>query len=138
MKLIYLSLFALLALVVNASADEPNATVYANAQVVRNIMERHDQSGVPNKEIVIGTASFPAGSSIGFHTHPGDESGYVLSGSIILKTQGQPDRVLKAGDSFFNPRGAVHSVLALANGEGGVAVSSWIVDKGQPLATAVP
>jgi quercetin dioxygenase-like cupin family protein len=134
MKLMYVSLFAVLALVVNAAADEPKA----NAQVVRNIMERHDQSGVPDKEIVIGTASFPAGSSIGFHTHPGDESGYVLSGSIILKTQGKPDRVLKAGDSFFNPRGAIHSVLALSNGEGGVAVSNWIVDKGQPLATSVP
>jgi quercetin dioxygenase-like cupin family protein len=138
MKLMYLSLFALLALVVNATADEPKSNGYANAQVVRNIMERHDQSGVPNKEIVIGTASFPAGSSIGFHTHPGDESGFVLSGSIILKTQGQPDRILKAGDSFFNPRGAIHSVVALPTGEGGVAVSSWIVDKGQPLATSVP
>jgi quercetin dioxygenase-like cupin family protein len=138
MKLMYVSLFALLALVINATADEPTANASANAQVVRNIMERHDQSGVPDKEIVIGTASFPAGSSIGFHTHPGDESGYVLSGSIILKTQGKPDRVLKAGDSFFNPRGAIHSVVALPNGEGGVAVSNWIVDKGQPLATPIP
>ena len=122
------------ALSLNAAADESKTP----AQAVRNILERHDQSGVPGKEIVIGTATFPPGSSIGFHTHPGDESGYVLKGSIILKTQGQPDRVLKAGDSFFNPRGAVHSVVTLPNGEGGMAVSSWIIDKGQPLATPVP
>jgi quercetin dioxygenase-like cupin family protein len=134
MKLIYLSLIAIIGLSLNAAAEESKLP----AQVVRNILERHDQSGVAGKEIVTGTANFPAGSSIGFHTHPGDESGYVLKGSIILKTQGQPDRVLKAGDSFFNPRGAVHSVVALPNGEGGMAVSSWIVDKGQPLATAVP
>jgi quercetin dioxygenase-like cupin family protein len=134
MKWIYISLAAIVMLNVNAAANEFKAP----AQVVRNILERHDQSGVPGMEIVIGTASFPAGSSIGFHTHPGDESGYVLTGSVILKTQGQPDRVLKAGDSFFNPRGAVHSVVALPNGEGGVAVSSWIIDKGQPLATPVP
>jgi quercetin dioxygenase-like cupin family protein len=134
MKLMQISLIAIAILSVNATADEAKAP----AQVVRNIMERHDQSGVPGKEIVIGTATLPAGSSIGFHTHPGDESGYVLKGSVILKTQGQPDRVLKAGDSFFIPRGAVHSVVALPNGEGGVAVSSWIVDKGQPLATPVP
>ena len=134
MKLMQISLIAIAILSVNATADEAKAP----AQVVKNIMERHDQSGVPGKEIVIGTATLPAGSSIGFHTHPGDESGYVLKGSVILKTQGQPDRVLKAGDSFFIPRGAVHSVVALPNGEGGVAVSSWIVDKGQPLATPVP
>jgi quercetin dioxygenase-like cupin family protein len=134
MKLIYVSLIAIIGLSLNAAAEESKLP----AQVVRNILERHDQSGVAGKEIVTGTANFPAGSSIGFHTHPGDESGYVLKGSIILKTQGQPDRVLKAGDSFFNPRGAVHSVVALPNGEGGMAVSSWIVDKGQPLATPVP
>jgi quercetin dioxygenase-like cupin family protein len=134
MKLIYISLIAIIGLSLNAAAEESKLP----AQVVRNILERHDQSGVVGKEIVTGTANFPAGSSIGFHTHPGDESGYVLKGSIILKTQGQPDRVLKAGDSFFNPRGAVHSVVALPTGEGGMAVSSWIVDKDQPLATPAP
>jgi quercetin dioxygenase-like cupin family protein len=133
MRLMYISLLAIATLSVTAAADEAKAP----SEVVRNILDRHDQSGVPGKEIVIGTATFPAGASIGFHTHPGDEVGYVLSGSVILKTQGQPDRVLKAGDSFFNARGAVHSVVALPNGAGGQVVSSWIIDKGQPLATPV-
>jgi len=119
----------------NAAADEPKS----GAQPVRNIFERHDQSNVtPAKEILIGSATLPAGSAMGYHTHPGDEVGYVLKGSLILKVKGQPDRVLKAGDSFFNPRGAIHSVVAPADGDGGTAVSTWIVDKGQPLATPVP
>jgi quercetin dioxygenase-like cupin family protein len=132
MKPIHLSLIAIAALSLNAAADEPKA-----AQPVRNIMEHHDQSGVPGKEIVIGTATLPPGSAIGYHTHPGDEAGYVLKGNLILKTQGQPDRALKAGDSFFNPRGAVHSLVA-APGSDGMAASAWIVDKGVPLATPVP
>jgi quercetin dioxygenase-like cupin family protein len=118
---------------VNAAADEPKSS----AQPVRTIFERHDQSGVPGKEIVIGSAMLPADTAIGYHTHPGDEAGYVLKGTLILKTRGQPDRMLNAGDSFFNPRGAVHS-LVTAPGDGGTAVSAWIVDKGQPLATPVP
>jgi len=134
MKLVTICWAAIMTLTLNAAANETKPP----AQVVRNILERHDQSGVPGKEIVIGTAAFPPGSSIGYHTHAGDESGYVAAGSLILKTQGQPDRVLKAGDTFFNPRGAVHSVVALPSGEGGVAVSNWIVDKDQPLATPVP
>ena len=133
MKLLYLSLIAVAVLSLNAAADEPKS----GAQPVRTILERHDQSGVPGKEIVIGTAMLPPDSSIGYHTHPGDEAGYVLKGNLILKTRGQPDRPLKAGDSFFNPRGAVHSVVA-AGADGGTAVSSWIVDKGQPLATPAP
>jgi quercetin dioxygenase-like cupin family protein len=133
MKVIPLAFIAIVALSLNAAADEPKSP-----EPVRNILERHDQSGVPGKEIVIGTATLPPGASIGYHTHPGDEVGYVLKGSMILKTQGQPDRLLKAGDSFFNVRGAVHSVVAAPGSDGAMAVSSWIVDKGQPMATPVP
>jgi quercetin dioxygenase-like cupin family protein len=134
MKLIHIALITVVALSVNAAADEPKTS----AQPVRTIFERHDQSGVPGKEIVIGSAMLPAGTAIGYHTHPGDEAGYVLKGTLILKTRGQPDRVLKAGDSFFNPRGAVHSVAAAPGDEGATAVSAWIVDKGQPLASPMP
>jgi quercetin dioxygenase-like cupin family protein len=134
MKLIHCALIAVVALTLNAAADEPKAS----AQPVRTVFERHDQSGVPGKEIVIGSAMLPADTSIGYHTHPGDEAGYVLKGTLVLKTRGQPDRLLKAGDSFFNPRGAVHSLVAAPGGDGGTAVSAWIVDKGQPLATPAP
>jgi quercetin dioxygenase-like cupin family protein len=134
MKLIHIAVIGVLALTMNAAADEPKSS----AQPVRTIFERHDQSGVPGKEIVIGSAMLPADTAIGYHTHPGDEAGYVFKGTLILKTRGQPDRMLKAGDSFFNPRGAVHSLLAAPGGDGGTAVSAWIVDKGQPLATMVP
>jgi quercetin dioxygenase-like cupin family protein len=134
MKSLPAILIGIAVLSLNATADEPKPS----GQPVRNIMEHHDQSGVPGKEIVIGTATLPPGSVIGYHTHPGDEAGYVLKGNLILKTQGQPDRTLKAGDSFFNPRGAVHSLAAAPGSDGGTAVSTWIVDKGQPMATPVP
>jgi quercetin dioxygenase-like cupin family protein len=134
MKLIHIAVIGVLALTMNAAAEEPKSS----AQPVRTIFERHDQSGVPGKEIVIGSAMLPADTAIGYHTHPGDEAGYVIKGTLILKTRGQPDRMLKAGDSFFNPRGAVHSLVAAPGGDGGTEVSAWIVDKGQPLATMVP
>jgi quercetin dioxygenase-like cupin family protein len=79
-----------------------------------------------------------ATSRSGYHTHPGDEAAFVLKGSLIWKVKGQPDRTLKAGDSFSNPRGSIHSVAAAPDGDGATAVSAWIIDKGQPLATLVP
>ena len=135
MKTVLLSLVAGGILSFGVSADEPKP---AAAQPVRNIIERHDQSGVPGKEVVQGSAMLPPGSAIGFHTHPGDEAGFVLKGTLIWKVQGQPDKILKAGDSFFNPRGSVHTVATVPGSEGGTAVSAWIVDKGQPMATPVP
>ena len=134
MKPTYILLLAA-AFTLSAAADESKSS----AQPVRTIFERHDQSEVtPAKEIVIGSATLPAGSAIGYHTHPGDEAGYVLKGNLILKVKGQPDRTLKAGDSFFNPRGTVHSLIAAPGSDGGTAVSTWIIDKGQPLATMAP
>ena len=109
----------------------------AKLQPERRILERHDQSGVPGKEVVIGTATLPAGTSIGFHDHPGDEIGYIIKGRVIWKVRGQPDKTLKAGDSFFNPRGSVHSVACADSGDS-VVISTWIVDKGKPMATPVP
>lgn len=132
-KLFRMSLLAVIAASLNAAADTPQAP-----EPVRTLLARHDQSDVPGTEIVQGTALLPAGSGFAFHTHAGDEAGYVLKGSVILKTRGQPDRTLKAGDSFFNPRGAVHTLITVPGTDGGTVVSTWIVDKGQPLATPVP
>ena len=135
MKPAHLLLIGAAALSLNAAADEPKA---AAAAPVRNILEKHDQSGVPGKEIVIGTATLPPGSAIGYHTHPGDEIGYVLKGTLVLKARGQPDRLLKPGDTFFNPRGLIHSLAAAPDGDGGMEVSTWIVDKDKPIATMIP
>ena len=87
MRYTQVSLIAALVLSLSAAAEEPKPA----PQPVRTIFERHDQSGVPGKEIVIGSAMLPAGAGIGYHTHPGDEAGYVLKGSLILKTQGQDE-----------------------------------------------
>jgi quercetin dioxygenase-like cupin family protein len=136
MKLTHILLLAV-TFTLSAAADEPKSS--AQPQPVRTIFERHAQSDVtPAKEIVMGSATLPAGSGIGYHTHPGDEAGYVVKGTLILKVKGQPDRTLKPGDSFFNPRGSVHSLIAAPGGDGGMAVSTWIIDKDQPLATMVP
>lgn len=101
---------------------------------VRTILERQPLSGVAGKEVVLGTAELPAGAVIGWHTHRGEEAGYVLRGSLLLRIRGQPDRLLKAGDHFINPKGHEHTVSTTADGEGALVVSTWIVDADQPLA----
>ena len=132
MHLSQISMIAAVALSFSAAADEPKTA----PEPQRVILERHDQSAATGKEIVIGTATLPPGSSIGYHTHPGDEIGYVVKGTLIRKAKGEPDRTLRAGESFFNPRGIVHSVAA--GSDGATVVSTWVIDKGQPLATPVP
>jgi quercetin dioxygenase-like cupin family protein len=130
------SLVAALALSVGAVAEDALADK-AQAQPRRTVLEHHDQSGVPGKEVIVGTVVLPPGASVGYHVHPGDEAGYIIKGSVIWKVRGQADKTLKAGDSFFNPRGSVHSIVSADSGDSTV-ISTWIVDKGKPMSTPVP
>ena len=131
----YAGLFASAALADGLA--QPDTAAAQGPQAKRTLLERHDQAGVDGKEVVLGTAEFPKGAVIGWHTHSGDEAGYVLRGTFVLKTRGQPDRTLKAGESFFNPRGAVHSLMTAPGADDGAVFSTWIVDKGKPLADPV-
>jgi quercetin dioxygenase-like cupin family protein len=93
----------------------------------------HEQTGVPGKEVPLGTTVIPAGAAIRFHTHAGDEFGYVLKGPLMLVRPGEPNWILPTAAAFFNPRGVVHG---LATGsDDGMAVSIWVIDKGHPLFT---
>jgi quercetin dioxygenase-like cupin family protein len=87
-------------------------------------------------ETVIGIAEIAPGVAIGRHTHPGPESGYVISGSFELLIDGQAPRQLKAGDSYQVPPGAVHD--AKAGPEGAKVIATYVVQKGQPLAMPAP
>jgi quercetin dioxygenase-like cupin family protein len=54
---------------------------------------------------VSGIVEVPPGGSAGRHTHPGIEIGYLLEGEANLIVEGQPDRLLRAGDSYSLPAG---------------------------------
>jgi quercetin dioxygenase-like cupin family protein len=41
------------------------------------------------------------------HRHPGPAYGYVIKGEIVFELEGEPERVVKAGESFWEPGGDV-------------------------------
>jgi quercetin dioxygenase-like cupin family protein len=49
------------------------------------------------------------------HRHPGPLFGYVTQGEILFELEGQPPRVLKAGDALFEPGGDVIHYLGANN-----------------------
>jgi quercetin dioxygenase-like cupin family protein len=70
------------------------------------------------------------------HTHPGIESGYLVSGGLTLSVQGQPDRVLKPGDGYQVPPEMPHSVR---NGSQKSRIAAtFVVEKDQPLSSPAP
>ncbi|BAM90795.1 hypothetical protein S58_48160 [Bradyrhizobium oligotrophicum S58] len=87
--------------------------------------------------IVEAIAEITAGGAAGRHTHPGVETSYILEGEAELIIEGQPDRHLKAGDSFQIPAGVVHD--AKVHGDKNLKVLGvYVVDKTKPLASPAP
>ena len=87
--------------------------------------------------VVSAIAEVAPGNCAGRHTHPGVESTYVMDGAILLKVAGQPDRVVKAGESFQIAAGVPHDACTVPDQPFKV-LASYIVEKGKPLATPAP
>jgi quercetin dioxygenase-like cupin family protein len=100
----------------------------------RTVIQRGDLS-TPGREVVSAIAEFQPGSTAGPHTHPGEEAGYLLEGTLVFELTGKPPVTLKAGETFFVPAGMVHN----ATNKGSVrarVLATYIVEKGKPIATA--
>ena len=63
------------------------------------------------------------------HQHPGPTFGYVLSGKIRWAINGETPQVLEAGQTFFEPMGAVHSTSANASATEPARISVVILGK---------
>jgi quercetin dioxygenase-like cupin family protein len=89
---------------------------------------------LPGREVRItlldripGNASLP-------HRHPGHHTfGYVVEGQYELGINGGPTRMLKAGDTFYEPPGALHSVSRNASSTQNLKIVVFMVaDANQP------
>ncbi len=73
------------------------------------------------------------------HRHSGPAYGYVIKGAILFEIEGQPERVIRAGEAFSEPGGDVihyQGANHLADEES-VFVATTFVAPGQPLLTLV-
>jgi quercetin dioxygenase-like cupin family protein len=71
------------------------------------------------------------------HTHPGVEVGYCLSGMLTVSVAGQPDRLVKPGDSWAFSAGVAHSLLNTGEVPAQLIVT-FVVEKDKPLSSPAP
>src|SRR5204863_1095812 len=116
---------ALAACAVAASAQQPGFT--------RKMLQDQNLS-VQGRHAVQAVAEFAPGASAGKHTHPGEELGYILEGTLQLQVTGEPPRTLKAGEAFFIPAGVAHDGKNIGSGPAKV-LATYVVEKGKPVAT---
>lgn len=70
------------------------------------VLEEALPSANPPVRMVRGaTIDFAPGQPTGLHRHPISTVGVVTAGSFVFQIEGGPTRVLRTGDSFFEPAG---------------------------------
>jgi quercetin dioxygenase-like cupin family protein len=113
-----------------AAAAAPNAQ---QPGFTRAVLQDQNLS-VPGRHAVVVRAEFIPGGQAGKHTHPGEELGYVVEGTLELTVEGRPPKTLKAGDVFFVPAGVVHDGRNVGSGKA-VVLATYIVETGKPVAS---
>ena len=96
-------------------------------------LQRGDLS-VAGREVVVVRGEFEPGAMVGRHSHPGEESTYILEGTVQLEIDGKPPVISKAGDVIIIPAGTIHSAKNVGTTQAKV-LANYIVEKGKPLST---
>jgi quercetin dioxygenase-like cupin family protein len=89
-----------------------------------------------DREMGMGIAEFPPNASKPRHKATGPEVAYVLEGEVMVQVDGQPTRVVHAGESYRMPADVVHVTTAGPAGAKVIATWAWI--PGKPFNIRVP
>ena len=84
-------------------AARPKVTVIAERDIAEKVDGKDAKATAVEVTLEPGQAGDP-------HRHPGPVLGYVLEGEYEWAIDDQPAKVLKAGDTFYEPAGCLHRV----------------------------
>ena len=90
-----------------AHGDDAKHEVKRKTVSVTDIAEKVD--GKESKATVVEVTLEPGQESMP-HRHPGPVFGYVLEGEYEHAVNDEPAKVLKAGETFYEPGGCLHRV----------------------------
>ena len=89
------------------AAQHNEKHVAVRTLAVREIAEKLDgkETSATAVEVTLAPGEVEA-----VHRHPGPGFGYVLEGEYELGIDDQPTKVVKAGETFYEPTGCLHRV----------------------------
>jgi len=119
-----------------ASTDVAPSSTGARPRPVAQPVSSDALPHVQGKRITTMVVEFPPGGFSPPHHHGGSVTVYVLSGVIRSQLQGQPPIVYRAGESFFEPPGAVHLLAEnMSATEPARILAVFVADEGATLTT---
>jgi quercetin dioxygenase-like cupin family protein len=115
--------------VLSVSGAQPPAAKFSELQ----------RRAIPGTELegVTTVAEIPPGATSKRHSHPGEDFGYLIEGTIVLMVDGEPPVTVHAGEVFFTERGRIHNARNIGTTTAR-AVDTYVIDRGKPGITPVP
>lgn len=114
----------------NAQTSHPQASHRGSVEE----LARHELTGpqAGMEAILVEVNASPGHSTI--HRHPGFVLGYVLDGEMLFGINRENPQSIKAGGTFFEPIGALHTTGASAKPNASVRFLAFMVaPKGSPV-----
>lgn len=115
-----------------AGHDQQRAGVKPLA--VREIAEKLDGKETSATAVEVTLEPGQAGAA---HRHPGPAFGYVLEGEYEWAIDDQPAKVLKVGETFYEPGGCLHRV-SKNPGKVKARILAWVLHPRDAKALAIP
>ena len=104
--------------------------------VKRTVLQKTDVPGT-NLEMIFATVEIAPGFKAGRHFHPGVVMAHVVEGEFWIHFDGQPEKVVRAGEALTVPDRAVHNEGA--QGQAPAKLTAvYVLEKGKPLASPAP
>lgn len=118
------------------STTTPGGAVDELATKLRRTELQRESSSITGREIVQVLTEIPCGVESGWHIHPGEEVGFIVSGTVQMSIADRPTLTLHEGHGFLIPPRVPHNALDLGPDTGRM-LSTYLVEAGEPLATFV-
>ncbi len=101
----------------------------------RKIVEKVD--GKESKAMIVEVTLEPGQAGVP-HRHPGPGFGYVLEGEYEWGVDDQPAKVLKAGETFYEPTGCLHRASKNPSAKGRTRVLAVVLVPRDAEQIAIP
>ncbi len=113
-----------------AVGSEVGAEAEAQAQAARPSRLVHRQplaAPFEGMDAAIIEVTVPPGAASRPHRHSGFVLGYVIEGEFRFGINGEPPRILRAGEAFYEPPGATHTTSESARSDQPVRLLAIVI-----------
>jgi quercetin dioxygenase-like cupin family protein len=118
----------LAALWVASARTAPVSTPETSAPRRSGELARYTLTGaLAGYDAVLVELNFAPGTSAPAHRHPGFIVGYVVDGQMRFSVNHEPDQIMAAGSTFFEPAGALHTGFGSASPDAPVRILAFLV-----------